>query len=510
MLRKTETARFAALLNGPLLQIYLETDRSRLEGNYFGLGLRVPRPQSTILLLSARSGLEIVYLLTTSATAKVVVVEPNRNLKRELDECLENVPGLGWRDRVVFHTSAAELAATNLKRFALVRVDAASFDWTAIKALLDDFEIEHICGSFGPVDADPLRVYRYCRGRVSSFYWNVHGLSNPLSGTGDAPAFEVSVVVPAYKVLPWIDRCLQTLVDQTLESLEIIAVDDGSPDATGERLDEWADKHPGRVKVVHKPNGGCASARNAGARVAQGEYVAFVDGDDWVDTHMFEELYRSAVLNAADVAQCGYLEAFEDSGRVEPYSTAWGGSSASETYGLVKDPRSYLTVKPTIWRRIYRREFLRGNAIEFPEHIPRFDDLPFQFEALARVKRMSVIPECYYYYRQEREGQDIAVRDERLFVHFPIFEWLHGKVGAWADAGIESYLLKCKINTHLWALSRIEKGLVARYLALAIKDIWSHGVHFKSAGLVRFAKSFVVASMRSMLRPLAGGQGQRT
>jgi glycosyltransferase involved in cell wall biosynthesis len=227
------------------------------------------------------------------------------------------------------------------------------------------------------------------------------------------------------------------------------------------------------VKVIHKRNGGCASARNAGLQAATGDFVAFVDADDWVDENMFEELYRSAILNATDVAQCGFLEAFEDSGRLDFHPTAWGATSANGTSGLVQNPRSFLTVKPTIWRRIYKRTFLLDNGIHFPEHIRRFDDLPFQFEVLARVKRMSVIPDCFYYYRQEREGQDIAVTDQRLFVHFPIFKWLHEKVGVWADHEIATYLNRCKVNTHFWALSRIDAKYRGLYLSHAAHDLFA-------------------------------------
>ncbi|RZS77050.1 glycosyltransferase [Pigmentiphaga kullae] len=506
MLRASEAARIASRLNGPLISRYREEDGNRLAGSYFGLGCRPTRHSDCVLLVGARSGFEIVHLLASSQVATVCVVEPNRALKTELDECLENIETLGWRQRVRFYATLEEFLQGSPGNLAAARIAAENFDWAGLRQLLQQCAVGHVCGDFDPLDADPLEVYRFCRARAESFYWRVKGLPDPMAASGPAAAFEVSVVVPAYKVLPWIDRCMQTLVDQTLRSLEIIAVDDGSPDATGERLDEWAAKYPERVKVVHKPNGGCASARNAGARVAQGEYVAFVDGDDWVGTEMFEALYRSAVLNAADIAQCGYIEAFEDSGREVHDSTAWGAQSASGNCGLVADPRSYLVVRPTIWRRIYRQEFLRGNAIEFPEHIPRFDDLPFQFEALARVKRMSVIPECFYYYRQEREGQDIAVRDDRLFVHFPIFDWLDEKVGVWADAGLERQLLQCKINTHMWALGRIDRKFASRYFRESVKDILSHGAHFRWGGVARFLKRVVPSVVKSALRPAAGGR----
>jgi len=84
---------------------------------------------------------------------------------------------------------------------------------------------------------------------------------------------------------------------------------------------------------------------------------------------------------------------------------------------------------------------------------------------------MSLVPECYYFYRQEREGQDVMVKDHRLFVHFKIFDWLHEKVGSWCDTPVNRHLLQCKINTHRWALSRIEKKYRFAYLRAAINDI---------------------------------------
>ena len=296
---------------------------------------------------------------------------------------------------------------------------------------------------------------------------------------------EVSVVVPAYKVRSWMDKCIKSIIGQTLDAIEIIIVDDGSPDDTGKRADEWAARYPDKINVIHKVNGGCASARNAGLRAARGEFVAFVDADDWVDARMFEELYRSAILSGVDVSQCGYVEIFEDSGRKEYYPTAWGGGEAFGVCGIVDNPQVYLTVKPTIWRRIYRKDFLIGHGIEFPEHIRRFDDLPFQFEVLSKIKRMSIIPDCFYYYRQERDGQDVAVTDCRLFVHFPIFDWLREKVGIWAGADIEIYMAKCEMNTHLWALSRIDKELAPLYLTHAAHQFIGNRFHLSWYDLIK-------------------------
>ena len=100
----------------------------------------------------------------------------------------------------------------------------------------------------------------------------------------------ISVIVPVYKVEKFLDRCINSIIQQTFTNLEIILVDDGSPDRSGEICDEWKMKDK-RIRVIHKENGGLSDARNKGLDVATGDYVAFIDSDDWIDPDMFQLLY---------------------------------------------------------------------------------------------------------------------------------------------------------------------------------------------------------------------------
>lgn len=188
---------------------------------------------------------------------------------------------------------------------------------------------------------------------ANSFYWHLYGKHKPLVGNRNQYEYEVSVVVPVYNISDYVDQCIESLVKQTLGSLEVLVVDDGTPDDSGDKADIWAEKYPGRVKVIHKPNGGCASARNAGLQQAKGQYIGFVDGDDWVEPHMYEELYRSAILSTSDIAQSGYQEVYE-------------------TGEVIKFPLSVhmtrmdlLRERPTMWRRIYSSQMLRSKNITF-------------------------------------------------------------------------------------------------------------------------------------------------
>lgn len=118
---------------------------------------------------------------------------------------------------------------------------------------------------------------------------------------------KVSIIVPIYNVEKYLDRCMSSLLNQTLKDIEIIMVDDESPDNCPQLCDEYARKDE-RVKVIHKKNGGLGLARNSGLEIATGEYVAFVDSDDFVDINMYQELYSTADSYDSDIVYCGFYE----------------------------------------------------------------------------------------------------------------------------------------------------------------------------------------------------------
>ena len=135
----------------------------------------------------------------------------------------------------------------------------------------------------------------------------------------DTPDFSmdgtVSIILPCYNVAPYLDECLESLVRQTWEDLEIICVNDGSTDDTPDVLRGWAEKDA-RIRVIHQENGGAFSARNAGLDAAAGEYIGFVDPDDYVDTSMYARLVETAQRHGAEVAACGYTSFSEEDGTV--------------------------------------------------------------------------------------------------------------------------------------------------------------------------------------------------
>ena len=122
---------------------------------------------------------------------------------------------------------------------------------------------------------------------------------------------KVSIIVPVYKVGPYLAKCIDSILSQTLTDFELILVDDGSPDSCGEICDGYAKKDE-RIKVIHKQNGGLSSARNAGLDIAKGEYIGFVDSDDYIEHDMYEFLYKNSVQYDTDIACCGIRHHYGD------------------------------------------------------------------------------------------------------------------------------------------------------------------------------------------------------
>ena len=139
----------------------------------------------------------------------------------------------------------------------------------------------------------------------------IAGCAGAADATNDANAPLISVVVPVYKVENYLDRCVESLLAQTYQNLEIILVDDGSPDSCPALCDEWG-KRDERIVVIHKPNGGLSDARNAGVLAAHGDYIGFVDSDDYVAPDMYESLYAHLIEADADVSICGIADVYFD------------------------------------------------------------------------------------------------------------------------------------------------------------------------------------------------------
>ena len=215
----------------------------------------------------------------------------------------------------------------------------------------------------------------------------------------------ISVIVPIYKVEQYLDECIESLVNQTYKNLEIILVDDGSPDSCPQLCDEWANKDT-RIKVIHKPNGGLSDARNAGIDVATGEYIGFVDSDDFVDVHMYEKLLEGFSM-AEDVAVTSIKVLSYKNGVTEPFGKTWDISKRRIIKGI--DFAAKMISQEccfTAWNKLYKRTIL-NNEVRF--RIGRNnEDTLFMFDLGQVLKegtsKMIELPYPAYYYRIRPES----------------------------------------------------------------------------------------------------------
>ena len=216
----------------------------------------------------------------------------------------------------------------------------------------------------------------------------------------DAPL--ISVIVPVYKVEAYLDRCVQSIVDQTYRNLEIILVDDGSPDNCGAMCDAWAAKDS-RIKVIHKENGGLSDARNAGMAVATGEYMGFIDSDDYLAPEMYQLLFDRMQCDGSDIAACGVEMVFED-GTPSRMLTKEGSCvlNCEEAMAAIVDEG---WLKQPVWYKLYKTELVRD--IPFP--VGKYhEDVFWSYRAVARAKKVSVFDTACYFYVQ-RSGSIMGV-----------------------------------------------------------------------------------------------------
>ena len=207
----------------------------------------------------------------------------------------------------------------------------------------------------------------------------------------------ISVIVPVYKVEKYLDRCVQSIVDQTYRNLEIILVDDGSPDNCGAMCDAWAAKDS-RIKVIHKENGGGAQARNVGLTCAKGDYIGFVDSDDYVHPEMYQYLHDMIRKTQADIAECGYYLTEKDVFLQEEVEE---GVQVFNTEEALRENIRDRICRQLLWNKLYKRETVGDIRMVEGKTI---DDEFFTYRVLARANRVAVGKRIMYAYRQQNES----------------------------------------------------------------------------------------------------------
>ncbi len=216
-------------------------------------------------------------------------------------------------------------------------------------------------------------------------------------------AVKVSIIVPVYNVEKYLRKCLDSLVNQTLKDIEIICINDGTKDNSVEIINEYVKKCP-NIILINQENQGLGMARNNAMKHAKGDYIAFVDSDDWVDTDMYEVLYNKAIETDADIVECDYRMVFENSTKIKN-RTLFGSLHTWKKFpivcGKIFDWKYVKTqvfngLRCMVWNRLYKRSLIFDNNLTFPDG--KCEDYPFSLDAVLSAKSIVYCHKTLYNY----------------------------------------------------------------------------------------------------------------
>ncbi len=223
----------------------------------------------------------------------------------------------------------------------------------------------------------------------------------------------ISVIVPIYKVEAYLRQCVDSILAQTYTDLDIVLVDDGSPDNCPAICDAYA-RQDARVQVVHKPNGGLMSARQAGLRVAKGNYVGFVDGDDWIEPDMYARFAAAIDRYTPDMALCEFYYAFADHNEpsTQHLQRAYYTKAqlAQEIYPtmLYHAPYYSFGINPCCWSKVFKKSLLEQCLYSVTPKVKIGEDAAFTYPCLLAAESLAYVDGCLYHYRNNAQSMTNA------------------------------------------------------------------------------------------------------
>lgn len=209
---------------------------------------------------------------------------------------------------------------------------------------------------------------------------------------------KLSIILPIYNVKRYLERCVDSILSQEYKNYEVILVDDGATDGSGELCDIIAEKDP-KIQVIHKENGGLSSARNAGFNASTGEYIFWIDSDDWIADGALMTIVDAIQREKPDILKFSY---YRNSNKIIPFNSSVEAGAYTNTHKEVMLEKAFEDVTQfgfTAWSHVYRKEFLSKNGLEFvSERKVGSEDFLYNFQAYISADKIYVIPDCLYYY----------------------------------------------------------------------------------------------------------------
>lgn len=254
----------------------------------------------------------------------------------------------------------------------------------------------------------------------------------------------VSIIVPIYRAEKYLNKCVQSIVDQTYKNLEIILVDDGSPDNCPAICDAWA-KKDSRIRVIHQRNGGFSAARNAGLDAATGTYIQFVDSDDWIEPNMVEALVIYAQQTHADIVRCGY---YEEDGLQHLAFCSTAQTHCPDQNTLIVDLMNDGLMSGALWNKLYRHSALGETRFRNGYS----EDILFNYLLLAKEPKVVYVSEAYYHYRVNNGSVTNSTFRPSAF---SIIEVKKQIMDAQTDEQVKPYCLKGYLNSAMIVMNNM-------------------------------------------------------
>lgn len=229
----------------------------------------------------------------------------------------------------------------------------------------------------------------------------------------------ISVIVPFYNVEGYIEKCLETLVNQTFQDIEIILVNDGSKDRSEEIAKKFANRYENKIVYLEKENGGLSSARNFGLAHARGEYVAFVDSDDYIEKNMYEKMYNLIIKERSDMVECDFYWEYPNKKKID-------------TGKLYNNKNQMLeNVRVVAWNKLIKKEIIDKHGIEFPNGY-QYEDVEFTYKLIPYIQKVSFLKEPMVHYIQRTKSISNSQNEKTM----QIFDVLEHVINYYKENGL--------------------------------------------------------------------------
>lgn len=226
---------------------------------------------------------------------------------------------------------------------------------------------------------------------------------------------KVSIIMPVYKVEEYVEKAIESIQNQTLKEFEFLIVDDGTPDRSGEICDAYAEKDS-RLKVIHKENGGAPSARNVAIDMAKGEYLYFMDSDDWAEASMLEEMYLLAKINNSQLVVAGfYIDTYYTDTEYRQDDFVAEDAVYMKQSDFRENAYKYFdkNLLYTPWNKLFEAKYIKENNLKFPQTF--WDDFPFNLSIVRKIERVAVTSRQYYHFIRKRAESETAAYRPNMY-----------------------------------------------------------------------------------------------